>query len=286
MAIELHQVTNVRLPDRALTIAKYVLVGAVVIVFGFPFYWMFISGIKPAGEIVQYPPQIIPGTVTLANYERLLTDTNYLTWLKNSLIVSSGNVVLSIVISTLAGYGLTRYNIPYKKYIAMSFIFAYMFPPLMLGIPYYMVFDSIGLLNTYTGLIIAHSAITIPFTTWLMWQFFQTVPISWEESAWVFGASRFRSMIEIATPAALPGIVASAIFAFAISWGDYTFALILVDDPDMTLLTVGIDVYTQGAQVYWDLIMTGATLLVIPPLLLVFTLNRYILAGFSISGFD
>lgn len=270
----------------AFGVGKYAGVVLLVIVFGFPFYWMFISGIKPSAEIVQYPPRIIPQTVTLANYERLFEDTRYLTWLKNSLIVTTGNIVLSIVISTLAGYGLTRYDIPYKKYIAMSFIFAYMFPPLMLGIPYYIVFDSIGLLNSYTGLILAHSAITIPFTTWLMWQFFQTVPISWEESAWVFGASRFKSMIEIATPGALPGIIACAIYAFAISWGDYTFALILVDDPSMTLLTVGIDIYTQGAQVYWDLIMTGATLLVVPPLVLVFTLNRYILAGFSISGFD
>lgn len=270
----------------ASNLLKYLGIVLLVVVFGFPFYWMFISGIKPSSEIIQYPPQIIPGTITLANYERLFFDTNYLIWLRNSLIVSVGNVVLSIVISTLAGYGLTRYDIPYKKYIAMSFIFAYMFPPLMLGIPYYLVFDSINLLNSYTGLIIAHSAITIPFTTWLMWQFFQTVPISWEESAWVFGASRFKSMIEIATPGALPGIIACAIYAFAISWGDYTFALILVDDPNMTLLTVGIDVYTQGAQVYWDLILTGASLLVVPPLILVFTLNKYILAGFSISGFE
>ncbi|WP_313691826.1 carbohydrate ABC transporter permease [Halorarum halobium] len=266
--------------------AKYAGVVLLLVVFGFPFYWMFVSGIKPSADIVQYPPQIIPSTVTLANYERLFEDTKYLLWLRNSLIVSIGNVVLSVVISTLAGYGLTRYAIPYKKYIAMSFIFAYMFPPLMLGIPYYVVFDGLGLLNSYLGLVIAHAAVTIPFTTWLMWQFFQTVPISWEESAWVFGASRFKSMIEIATPGALPGIIASAIFAFGISWGDYTFALILVDDPNMTLLTVGIDIYTQGAQVYWDLIMTGATLLVLPPLILVFTLNRYILAGFSISGFD
>jgi multiple sugar transport system permease protein len=247
---------------------------------------MGISSVKPASTIIEYPPELIPDSITLDNYARLLFETNYSTWLKNSIIVSSGNIIMSIVVSTLAGYGLTRYPIPYKKYIAMSFIFAYMFPPLMLGIPYYIVFDRLGLLNSYVGLIIAHSAITIPFTTWLMWQFFQTVPISWEESAWIFGAPRYRSLVEIALPGAIPGIVATAIYAFAISWGDYTFALILVDESAMTLLTVGIDVYSQGAFVYWDLILTGAFLLVIPPLLLIFTMNKYILAGFSLEGFD
>lgn len=268
------------------SVPEYVLVSLVVVIFGFPIYWMFISSIKPLGEITAFPPSLVPTEITLANYERLIFETRFLTWMKNSIIVASGNVVLTIILSTLAGYGLTRYDLPKKKGLAMVLIFTYMFPALMLAIPFFMIFYELGLINTYVGLILAHTAVTVPFTTWLMWQFFQTVPISWEESAWVCGASRFQSMVEVALPGALPGILASAIFAFSISWSDFTFALILVNDPEMTLLTVGIYQFLQGTQIYWDLIMASATLLVIPPLILIFTLNKYLLKGFSVGGFD
>lgn len=267
-------------------IGEYVLVAIVVAIFGFPIYWMFISGIKPIDQITSYPPSLIPTEITFDNFRRVLFETRFPRWMLNSLIVASGNVILSVTISIFAGYGLTRFDIPHKKKIAIAFIFTYMFPALMLAIPYYSMFEALGLLNSYTGLILAHSAVTVPFTVWLMWQFFQTVPLEWEESAWINGASRFRSMIEVALPGAIPGILASAIFAFAISWNDFTFALILIDEPSMTLLTVGVNVWLQGAQVYWDLVMTAATLLVVPPLILIFTLNKYILAGFSVGGFD
>lgn len=267
-------------------IITYALIIAVLLVFGFPLYWMGISSLKPPTELFNLPPELITTTPTPNNYQELFTRTNYLLWLRNSLIVTGGTIVIAITLSTLAGYGFTRYKIYQKKNIARAFIFAYMFPALMLGLPYYLIFSNLGLRDTLIGLILAHVSVTLPFTTWIMWQFFQTVPIAWEESAWMMGASRTRTMIEIALPGALPGIVACTIFAFAVSWNDYTFALLLLQSPQSQVLTTGIDQFATAQRVEWDLLISGATLLVLPPFLIVILLNKYILEGFSITGMD
>jgi multiple sugar transport system permease protein len=119
-----------------------------------------------------------------------------------------------------------------------------------------------------------------------MWQFFQTVPISWEESSWICGASRIRSMIEIALPGAFPGIVAVAIFTFSVSWNDFTLAFMLTTDPSVRVLTVGIRDFMTGGRVLWGDLTSAGVLLVLPPMLVVFFLNKYILEGFSMGGFD
>ncbi len=268
----------------AYQLLSYVVVALSIVFFGFPIYWMFISSVKPVSMITNFPPVFIPTEITFDAYRRLLTETRYLVWLRNSLIVAGGDVFFATTLSTLAGYAFTRYNIPVKRWLARIFIFGYMFPKLLLGVPYYMMFRQVGLLDTLPGLIIAHLAVILPFTTWIMWQFFQTVPISLEEAAWAYGASRWRGMFEVALPSALPGIVAVAIFAFAIGWTDYTFALLLISSPEQTVLTLGIQDFTQSLQIFWGNLMAASVGLVLPPLLLVMFLNRYILAGFSIQS--
>lgn len=263
-----------------------ILAVVIAFIFGFPLYWMTISSVKPISALTNYPPQLIPQDVTMSNYARLFTETAYLTWLKNSMIVTSGTILLTVILATLAGYSLTRYDIPFKKTMARMFIFGYMFPPMMLSIPYFILFKELGLLDSYLGLMLAHTSISLPFAVWLMWQYFQTVPIEWEESAWICGSSRLRSMVEVALPSALPGMVASAIFTFGISWNDFTFALILLSDPDKKVLTLGLQNFIATNEIYWGLLMTGGVLLVLPPFLLVFFLNKYVLEGFSVGGFD
>lgn len=267
-------------------IALKALLALIVIVFAFPLYWILISGFKPLDDIISYPPELVPSDVTLGNYTALFERTDYLVWLKNSLTIAAGNILLSVTLSAFAGYSLARYRIWQRTNIARAFIFSYMFPAMMLGLPYFVMYQRLGLINTNIGLILAHTSVTLPFTTWIMWQFFQTVPMAWEESAWIMGASRFRSMIEVAIPAAMPGIVACAIFAFAISWNDFTFAFVLVTDPSNQVLTTGIAQFIGTTETLWTHLMVGATVLIVPPFLVVFFLNRYLMEGFSVSGFE
>jgi len=265
-------------------LAVYVVSGLAIVFFGFPIYWMFVSSVKPIQNITTYPPTFFPRHFTFQNYVQLFTNTGYTTWLTNSIIISIGIVVLTTVLSTLAGYALTRYRIPFKKWIAAMFIFGYMFPPITLGIPYFMIFLRLHLVNSLLAVVIAATSITLPFSTWLMWQFFQTVPISLEEAAWTNGASRFRGIFEVALPSALPGIIAVAIYAFAIGWNSFLFPFLFLETPGKKVLTTGLYSFLQGTQTYWGSLMAASAALTIPPLLLVLFLNRYIMEGFAIRS--
>lgn len=264
----------------------YVLAGIVAVIFAFPVYWLFLSALKEPNAIRSWPPSLFTLDLTLENFRLLITDTNFPRWFKNSVIITAGNIIFTITLSTTAGYALTRYDIPQKKNLARMLLLTYMFPPVLLGIPYFILFETIGLQNTLFGIMLAHASLSLPFGTWIMWQFFQTVPISWEESSWICGASRIRSMVEIALPGAFPGIVAVAIFTFSVSWNDFTLAFMLTTDPSVTVLTVGIRSFMTGGRVLWGDLTAAAVLLIIPPMFLVFFLNKYILEGFSMGGFD
>ncbi|RQG93527.1 carbohydrate ABC transporter permease [Natrarchaeobius chitinivorans] len=267
-------------------IATRILIGLTVIVFGLPLYWLLITSFKPLEDIITYPPELVPGRVTLENYFMLFEQTDYRIWLQNSLMVAAGNIIFSVTVASFAGYSLARYDVWQRKNVARAFIFSYMFPSMMLGLPFFVIFQRVGLVNTNIGLILAHASVTLPFTTWIMWQFFQTVPLAWEESAWIMGASRFRTIFEVAMPAALPGIVACAIFAFAISWNDFTFAFVLISNPNQEVLTTGIAQFVGGTETRWNHIMVGGAFLVLPPFVVIYFLNKYLLEGFSVGGMD
>lgn len=265
-------------------IAVYLVTGFALVFFGFPIYWMFLSSLKPLGAITSMPPEMVPNpaTATLSNYHILFFETRFLTWLLNSSIVALGVVVLSVFFSTLAGYALTRYRLPRKKWLAGIFILAYLFPPITLGIPFFIIFLNVGLINNLLAVILATTAFTLPFCTWLMWQFFQTVPISMEEAAWANGASRLRGIFEIAVPAAAPGIIACTIFAFAVGWNVFLFPYLFLQTPDQQVLTTGIFLWFQSPGLHWGALMAGVSLVCVPPLIVVLTLNRYIMEGFAI----
>lgn len=271
---------------RTRRLALYVLAGLVTVLFAFPVYWLVLSSLKQPDAIRAWPPALFTLDLTLQNFRLLILETNFLRWFRNSVIITTGNILFTITLATAAGYALTRYDIPQKKNLARMLLLTYMFPPILLGIPYFILFQALGLQNTLLGIMLAHASLSLPFGTWIMWQFFQTVPISWEESAWVCGTSRIRSMFEIALPGAFPGIVAVAIFTFSVSWNDFTLAFMLTTDPSVRVLTVGIRDFMTGGRVLWGDLTAAGTLLILPPMIVVFVLNKYILEGFSMGGFD
>ena len=133
--------------------------------------------------------------------------------------------------------------------------------------------------NTYLGIILAHMSISLPLNIWLMWQYFQIVPISLEEAAWVSGASKLRAMREICLPSALPGILSVAMFAFALSWNDFTFAFILQTDKNMFTLPIGLATFVEQTAIHWGMIMSSAVLVSVPTFAMVFFLQKYLVRG-------
>ena len=256
----------------------------ILLVMGFPLYWMVKTSVEPPATLFSPPYSYFPPMFSVENYRLLLFETYFLTFLKNSLIVGFFCTLITALVSTLAGYGLTRFEFHGKKLIARGTLFSYMFPELMLGIPLYIIFDSMGLRNTYVGLVLAHASIGIPLGTWTMWQYFQIVPHSLEEAAWVSGASRMKTLREIVLPIAAPGIITVSTFAFAFSWNDYTYAKIFQDDISMFTVTTGINSFVERTAVHWGLIQAGATLITIPTLIIIVFLQRQLLESMAMGG--
>jgi multiple sugar transport system permease protein len=249
----------------------------------FPMYWTIVSALSPRRDLVP-DPTLIPSTLTLEHFEAVIYTTEFLTFFVNSVIVMVGVVLLNGVLATFGGYGLARLDMPFKKTFARGVLFGYMFPPILLAIPMYILWRNLGIINSYTGLILAETALTLPFSLWLMWKFFQTVPYSLEESAQMAGASRFRAMVDVALPMAKPGIIAISILAFAISWGQYTMPLILMPDYSNYVLTVGLDAFTERNVIFWGQMMAGVFIAILPGFVFVYFLQRYMLRGFRAGG--
>ncbi len=255
-----------------------------LLVVGFPFYWMLLTSLTPREVLFQPPYKFFRFDLSVENYRDLFFATDFLIYLKNSLIAASGSIVLNVFAATLAGYGLTRFNFWAKRKFAQGILFSYMFPPMLMAIPLYIILSALQMRNTYYGLILAHTSISLPLNIWLMWQYFQIVPISLEEAGWVSGASKFRAMREICLPSAMPGILSVALFAFALSWNDFTFAFILQTDKNMFTLPIGLATFVEQTAIHWGMIMSSAVLVSVPTFVMVFFLQKYLVRGLGISG--
>jgi len=250
----------------------------------FPIFWMFNTSIRPLETVVTQSPSLLPPTVTLENYEAILLEGEFPIFLKNSLIVAFGVVALTTAFSTLGGYGLARLELRFKRVFARGVLFGYMFPSILLSIPMFIFWRRLGIINSHFGLILAESALALPFSLWLMWKFFQTVPESLEESARMAGASRFRAFADIALPMAKPGMIAVAIFSFSISWNAFTMPKILMPDRQNYVITVGLETLVIGDRLMWGEIMAGSFIAILPALLFIYFLQKYLLRGFRAGG--
>ena len=265
-------------------VGTFSLLVVVLVAVAFPFYWMLLTSFTPREALFKPPFRLVRWDLSLGNYRELLFATEFVRYFANSLIAAVGAIVLNVIAATLAGYGLTRFAFPGKKTFAFGTLFSYMFPAMLMAIPLYILFAALGMRNTYTGLILAHMAISLPLNIWIMWQYFQIVPLSLEEAAWVSGASRLRALREVCLPSARPGILSVCIFAFALSWSDFTFAFILQTDRHMFTLPVGLATFVEQTAIHWGMVMAAAVLVSVPTFALVFFLQKYLLGGLGMSA--
>jgi len=247
----------------------------------FPFFWMVSTSFKPLREIFVFPPYFLPKEFTLANFERLFEQTRFLTYFKNSVFVATSAVVLTMTIATAGAYSLTRFRFYGRERIASLILFTYMFAPIMIVIPFYILIKKIGIANTHLALIMAYTAFCLPFSLWLLKAFFQGIPMALEEAALTDGAGRIRAVIYVILPLALPGIIATAIFTFILAWNDYIFVRILITSDELKTLSVGIADLYNATVIDWGMIMSGGMLITIPVLVFFIFIQRYLIAGWG-----
>ncbi len=270
-------------------ILLWVVVVIVTVWVAFPFYWAIITSFKPPAVILSKTSLVpfVQFEPTLVNWQLEITNR----WpeisraLTNSVIISVGATAIAIALGTLAGYGLARFRFERwkNKDITMWFLSQRFLPPMVTVIPFFIVMQTIGLLDSQIALIMTNATFTMPFAVLIMRDVFKELPLEMEESAWVDGASRFQSFWNIALPLAAPAAAAAAVICFAFSWNEFLFALILTtkNAQPITVVIAGVE-HTQGIQ-FW-FVATRLLFAIIPPTLLALTAQRYIVRGLTLGA--
>lgn len=259
----------------------------VAIFVSIPVYVMIAIAFQPSTTTFQGGTvNLLFDSFTVDNFVLLFTDTGTPRYLFNSLLVTASSTLLATALSVAAGYGLTRFEFRGKTMAARAVLFAYMFSPIVLAIPLYVIFFTLNMLDSYFALTLALTGISAPFGIWLMWQYFQTVPIALEESAWIRGASRTRTLWEVVLPVARPGTIATAIFAFSVAWNDFTMARVVMSQDEMYTITVGASLFLDRVSIGWAETMAAAVLMSLPPFGIALFLQNYLLQGFNVGGLE
>ena len=249
-----------------------------------PLLWMLSTSLKPPREVLATPPTLIPAAPTLENFSRLLAQSAFITYFLNSVVVSGLTVLLTMAVGAVGAYSLTRFPFPGRESVARLILCTYMFAPIMIVVPIYILARRLGIVDTHTALVLSYSSFCLPFSLWLLRAFFQSIPIELEEAAQVDGAGRPRALIYIVAPLALPGLIATSIFTFTLAWNDYIFTRILIVSDELKTLPVGVQDLFSAAVVDWGLVMAAGMLITIPALAFFMAVQRHLVAGWGTGG--
>ena len=219
----------------------------------FPLYWLLSTSVRVGKDV--YSVNLLPEKVDFGSYIFVLTHSPFLAWFKNSVIVSSCAMCVSVLIASLAAYSMSRYVTWWKRYLSKGILMAYMFPSVLLILPTFQLFVKIGLLDSLLGLIISYSLSNLPFAMWLLTAYFETIPKELDEAAKIDGAGNGYTFWRIIFPVAAPGLATSAIFIFINAWNEFELAINLISTDLKRTLPVGL--YTQmggkaGELVLWN----------------------------------
>ena len=246
-----------------------------------PFFWMTSSSLKSDYEVIDYPPTIFPKQVTFGAYTRMWTQEQFFKYFINSTIVSSTTAFLSSLFGVFAAYGFSRFSFRGRTPLITIFLASQMIPGVLLVGPYFKMLSYVELYDTLTGLILSQTTITLPFSIWMLKGYVDTVPDEIDQAAMVDGASRLRICLTVVLPNILPGLVATIIFAFLLSWGDLLWALCLISDQTKQTMTLGITQLVGQFRVQWSEIMAATVIVTIVPATLYLMLQRYLIKGFT-----
>jgi multiple sugar transport system permease protein len=249
----------------------------------FPFYWMFITSIKPNREL--YSQKIMPLMVyqpTLKHYIDLLYETNFLTWTYNTMLVAVVTTIVSVVLGAMIAYPLARMRFPGAAVVAVGVAATYLVPQPLLFIPMSDIINRLELGNTLTAVMLTYPTLLIPFCAWLLMGYFKSVPRELEEAARIDGASRWQAMTRIVLPLCTPGLLSAGIFAFTLAQNEFLYALIFLAKSEVRTVPVGaITELIRGDVFYWGQLMAAALLGSIPVALIYSFFVEYYVAGLT-----
>ena len=277
--------------SRKKTFFIYVFALVITVVVLAPVIWMFITSVTYPKALTALPLKLIPEEITFERYINIFTGAGvsnpayvFRVSMGNSLIIGFFVTLISLAVGSLAAYTFSRLRFRFKNSLILLTIFTYMIPPVALIIPMYTIFNSIGMVNRISGLVILYLSMVIPFIIWVMQGFFGNLSRSYEEAAEIDGCNRFQTFYRIFLPIARPGLIATGLLAFLMSWDEFFFALIFTSNLDAKTITVAISEFNGKYSVDYGMISTAGVIASVVPMLIVLIFQRYIVTGMTAGG--
>ena len=245
----------------------------------FPFLWMLLSSFKTQVDIISWPPKFVFGP-TMQNYYKVFGEQNFLLYLMNSSIIGISAVILSLLMGLPAAYSIARFG---QKKLSVFILVARLMPGISFLMPWYIIFSRMGLMDSYTALILSHILISLPVVVWVMSAYFETIPIEMEESAMIDGASQQRAFVSIIMPLSVPGVVTASTLSFIFSWNNFMFSQVLSMEKTRTL-PIAVYNFMSYAEVDWGGVMASAVAIMTPAIILTMIFQKYVVKGLTIGA--
>ncbi len=252
-----------------------------------PLFWLFISSISTQNELISVPAHWIPQAPTFERYWEVLSAKGsdaaavFRTSMGNSLIVASVVTLLCVGLGSLAAYSFARMSFGGQQPFLYIMLFSYMLPPIMILVPLYTIMRDLKLMNTLQGLIIVYSALIMPFAVWIMRGYFLSIPHELEDAARIDGCTRLGALFRVVMPLSAPGLVATSLFCFLLSWEEFLMALIFTSSPTAKTIPVAIAEFTGRHAIDYGMMATGGIIAAIPPVVIALLFQRYLVSGLT-----
>ena len=260
---------------------SYVYLTILAIIAMFPMVWILLTSVKGKGEMMGDHTAFLPKSLTLDNYRTVIQQLGFGGNVVNSIIVAMSTTLIAILISALGAYGVVRFFPKFGKLMTRVLITTYMFPPILLAVPYSIIMGKVNLMNSRVGLVIVYLSFSVPYAIWLLVGFFQTVPLEIEEAARVDGANKLQVFGKVVLPIVAPGLVAVAIYTFINAWNEFLYSLILMNSSDKMTVAVALKSLEGQEVMDWGVMMAASAMVVIPSVIFFMLIQKKIAGGLA-----
>ncbi|MGR3485001.1 MAG: carbohydrate ABC transporter permease [Paracoccaceae bacterium] len=264
------------------TTALYAAVAVVCVLLLFPIYWAFLTALKPRNALREFPPQFWPSDPQWGVFRQLLAEQPFLLWMWNTTLVAIATMIVSLTVSVLAAYGLSRHRPRGATALGLFILTAKMLPATLLVIPLFVIFSGAGLIGSLWSVVLAQATLIVPFATWMLKGYFDTIPEELEQAALVDGCSPIGTIWRIVLPVAAPGLAATALYSFIISWSDFLYArTFLTTSQSQWTLNMGIATLKGEFTTDWNVIMAASLMAAAPIIVVYLFLERFLVGGLA-----
>lgn len=246
-----------------------------------PFVWMAISSVTSTRELYRVPPHWLPHAPTLDHYRTVLWASNIPRYFLNSVVISLGSTAIALVLAVFASYGFARFRFRGRRAAQAFVLVGQLLPTAAIVVPLFVILQTLGLVNTYLGLILVYTILTLPLAVWMLTSYFRAIPVELEEAAIMDGASRLAILVRITLPLSLPGVVAVVVYAFVTTWNEFIFALVFAQDASVKTLPIGIAEFMGEFTTDWGAVMAASLIMTLPIVIAFLLLQRLFVGGLA-----